>query len=225
MHAFLACRKVKKSPKLQGKSGSTGRVSSQWQDSCMLQQSEVFVLWCCPQAVTTTKEKMLWLLRHGEEGAGEDFCRVREEKGQQWRWGGKRAEEKEEAEHGAEATGQLWEEGGVWKIETGTEISEVAFQIKKGVYFKLVPSRKWLWCDGCDGWTERVKSLQTDNRHKRPYTVFRSKSALPEQFIPPVACSQETFSCITLTDELGLYHKAIEQKGTIHRTVAEGLFP
>lgn len=82
---------------------------------------------------------------------------------------------------------------------------ELLFRLRKGVYFKLVPSRKRLWCDG---WTERVKSLQTDNRHKRPYIVFRSKSALSEQFIPPLACSQGTFSFLTLTDGLGLCHEA-----------------
>lgn len=78
---------------------------------------------------------MLWLLRLGEEGAGEDFCGVMEDKWQQWRWGGKRAKEKEEAEHGTEATGQLWEDAGVWKIESGTKISGVAFQIKEGSVF------------------------------------------------------------------------------------------
>lgn len=192
MHAFLACRK-----EITKTSGEIWLYWESQQSVARLLHASAEWSLCAVMLPTGSynnkREKMLWLLRHGEEGAGEDFCRVREEKGQQWRWGGKRAKEKEEAEHGAEATGQLWEEGGVWKIETGTEISEVAFQIKKGVYFKLVPSRKWLWCDGCDGWTERVKSLQTDNRHKRPYTVFRSKSVLPEQFIPPVACSRETF--------------------------------
>lgn len=78
---------------------------------------------------------MFWLLRHGEEAAGEDSCRVVEDKWQQWRWGGKRAKEKEKAEHRAEATGQLWEEAGVWKIESGTEISGAAFQIKEGSIF------------------------------------------------------------------------------------------
>lgn len=78
---------------------------------------------------------MLQLLRHGEEGAGEDFCRVVEGKRQQWRWGGKGAKEKEEAEHGTEAIAQLWEEAGVWKIESETEISGVAVQIKEGSIF------------------------------------------------------------------------------------------
>lgn len=164
---------------------------------------------------------MLWLLRHREEGAGEDFCKLVEGKWQQWRWGSHRAKEKEEAEHGAETTGQLWEEAEVWTIER-TEINGTLSRSKKGVYFKLVPSRKWLWHDG---WTERVKSLQKDSRHKRPYTIFRSKSALPEQFTPPLACSQGTFSFITLTDGLGLHHEADEQKRTIHRTVPEGHFP
>lgn len=81
MHAVLACRKVKKSSKLfrrnlalLGESAINGKTPP-----CF---SRVKAL-CCDAAHRQSQQqnrKMFWLLRHGEEEAGEDFCRVVEDR-------------------------------------------------------------------------------------------------------------------------------------------------
>lgn len=131
-----------------------------------------------------------------------------------------------------EGGGKAWSRGNRRAVRGGRGVNNWEWSWNKGCYFsdqrrecvlnQFLKGREWLQCDG---WAERVKSLQKENRHQRPYTVFRSKSALPEQFIPSLACSQGTFSFITLTAGLGLGHEADEQNRTICRTVPAGLFP
>lgn len=175
----------------QNPSGKIWLGWSQWQDSRMLQQSQVWdpahrqlQQWC---------RKMVWLMRGGEEGAGGDFWEMMEERWQWWLWGDRKLRTRRRQHIGKKAKVEQTVRGGIgvdnpecsWK--KGCWLSD---QIKEWVLNQFLKERK-IFC--CCEWADRIKSLQKENTHQRPCTEYRSKSALPEQFIPPLACTQGKF--------------------------------
>ena len=127
---------------------------------------------------------------------------------------------------------RAWSRGNRRGVREGRDVNNQEWSWKKEHCFsdqriqcvlnQFLKGREWLWFDG---WAKRVKSLQKENRHQRLYTVFRSKSALPEHFNLPLAYSQGTSSVTTLTDGLGLDRKIDQLKETICQAVPVGLFP
>lgn len=158
----------------------------------LLHASAESSLGSCPQAVITTTQKnglanerwggRSWRRFLGDDGGEAAVMSMRRQKssgqggGRAWKRGKGRA-----------VRGATGVDNPEWSWNKGCWLS---VWIKEWVLNQFLKERKILWC--CE-WADRIKSLQKENTPQRPCTEYRSKSALPELFIPPLACTQGKF--------------------------------